>query len=78
MNNKAIGTTFIVTAAFMLALGVVGSQVSTAIVHAGFMSGRHTGMFPMPQQASPDWIIVSSSSLLGLVGLIFLVSRRTS
>jgi hypothetical protein len=79
MKNKSIGTAFIVTAALMLALGVIGSQVSNAIERAGFMSGGNTGIVPQThKQASPHRIIVVSSSLLGLLGLILVLRRSPS
>jgi hypothetical protein len=73
MNSRIAGSILLGTSGLVAGLGLVGAQVSNAIVLGGFYAGRMTGVVPPgPQQAGLNWIVIVSAVVLAAVGLLFL------
>lgn len=73
MNNKLIGAMMLCTSGLVATIGIIGSQIASAIVLSGFYAGKLTGEVPPgPGDAAPHWIVTVSVIILAISGLFFL------
>jgi hypothetical protein len=79
MNDGITGSILLSASGLAAVLGIAGAQIAEAIVLGGYYSGNMTGATPpLPQQASPHWIVVACATALAVLGLFFLFRRDKS
>lgn len=77
MNRKIPGAILLSSAGIVLALGTAGAQIANALVLAGFLSGRQSGLTPPgPQSVYPHWLVIVTALALGAAGIRFLYGQR--
>jgi hypothetical protein len=73
MNNKIAGSILLSTSGLIATIGIIGSQISQALVKAGFYAGSNTGAVPPgPENASLHWVVIVSIIALAVLGAYFL------
>jgi len=76
MNNKRTGAILLGAAGLTAAIGMLGAQLSKAIVLAGFHAGQKTGIVPFgPETASLPTTVLVAVIVLTIAGVFLLLQK---